>query len=79
MRGCETSSTVMPLLNDRAGARRPEVLLRADERAARRRVLRVQDAHRDAPLDRRLDRRGVQHLGAEVGELRRLVGAEPAG
>ena len=40
-----------------------------------RRVQRVQDAHRDAALDRGLDRRGVQHLGAEVGQLGGLLEA----
>ena len=37
---------------------------------------RVQDAHRDAALDRGPDGRGVQDLGPEVGELGRLVEAD---
>ena len=67
----------MPFLN--AIARAPPVrLARAlgDERAGSGRVERVEDADRDALLDRRLDGGGMEDLRAEVRELRGLGEAD---
>ena len=48
----------------------------ADQGAGGRRVQGVQDADRDAALDRGLDGGGVEDLGPEVGQLGRLVEAD---
>ena len=54
---------------ERAFARRS---LASDQRSERMCPVRVENPHRNVSRDGRLDRRRVQHLGAEIRQLRRL-------
>ena len=72
------STTVTRRLHASAAtARLPDGGLGGDARALAGRPAAVQDSDGDVRRDRREDRARVQHLGAEVGQLRRLRERQP--
>mmetsp|Transcript_28992 Transcript_28992/g.76856 ORF Transcript_28992/g.76856 Transcript_28992/m.76856 type:complete len:215 (+) Transcript_28992:540-1184(+) len=61
------------LARDRSHVRARRAARRRDQRAVRRRVVRVLDAHRHADPHRRLHCHRVQHLRAKVSQFGRLL------